>query len=106
MSSVEKVAKDQASRHAKEFYDEHEWDDIFEKYAEVTNKLSKALKRLSEQEECGVDYGEEDVADMYYYERYREFLAIRIANEKLFEKEYEKDKNNDWILKKKRRFWG
>ena len=48
MSSVKEKAIDQAQRHAKKFFDENEWPDILEKYAEVSNRASDELQRLAD----------------------------------------------------------
>ena len=100
MSSVKDKAIDQAQRHAKKFFEENEWPDILEKYAEVSNRASDELNRLAEREERGARIAPEDEADYYYYDRYKELFAYWIANTQLSSGGYERDKHNNWILKK------
>lgn len=105
MSSVKKVASQQALRHAEEFWDENEWADILEKYAEVFNKAHKAANELAERAERGARIEDDDEADYYYFDTYSNLLACWIANNELTRNGYERDKDKFWILKKKRGFW-
>lgn len=89
----------QAERHCGKFWDENEWPDILEKYAEVSNLSRAELKKLTERQERGARITEADEADFYYYDRYREVFASWIANSELASKGYERDRNNNWILK-------
>ncbi len=100
MASVKEKAIDQAQRHAKKYFDENEWSDILEKYAEVSNRAKDELTKLAEREERGARITPEDEADFYYYDRYRELFAFWIANSELSSKGYERDKHGKWILKK------
>lgn len=100
MASVKEKAIDQAQRHAKEFFDENEWPDILEKYAEVSNRANAELSTLAEREKRGARIAPEDEADFYYYDRYKELFAYWIANSELTSMGYEHDKHNRWILKK------
>lgn len=100
MSSVKEKAIDQAQRHAQKYFDENEWMDILEKYAEVSNRASIELNRLAERQERGARIAPEDEADFYYFDRYRELFAFWIANSELSSKGYERDKHKNWILKK------
>lgn len=99
MSSVKEKAEDQAQCHAKKFFNENEWLDILEKYAEVSNKFFYELDRLLEREERGARIDPEDKADMYYYDRYKELFAYWITNTELSRNGYERDKDDNWILK-------
>lgn len=100
MSSVKEKAMDQAQRHAKKLFDESDWDEIMEKYAEVSNRASAALNMLAERQERGARISPEDESDYYYYDRYQELLAHWIANTILSHAGYERDKHKNWILKR------
>ena len=100
MDSAKELAIDQAQRDANEFFDENEWPDILEKYAEVSNRARDELNRLLRRKERGVRITPEDQADYYYYDEYHRLFACWIANYLLFSKGYEQDKYDNWILKK------
>lgn len=114
MSSVKEKAIEQAQRHAKQFFDDNDWPDILEKYAEVSNRVSIELNKLAERQERGARISPEDEADYYYYDRYQELFAKWIANTELCNNGYERDRHKNWILKKqppvppkkKFGFWG
>ena len=101
MGKVEDKALEQAHRHASEFFDENEWSDILEKYAEVANRRREELNRILERQERGARLEEADTADYHYYDSYCNLFAHWIANSELTNKGYEKDKHNNWILKKR-----
>ncbi len=114
MSTVKDKAEEQASKHASKFWDDNSWDDILEKYAEVSNRYRDEINRLVERQERGARIEAEDKADMYYYGEYQKIFAYWIANNTLTSKGYERNKNTLWILKKqppappkkKFGFWG
>lgn len=92
-------ATEQAFRHAKKFFDENEWPDILEKFAEVNNKFSEETSRLTEWIERGARIENADIADLDYYEMYTNLFAHWIAFAELRNNGYETDKRNRWILK-------
>ena len=100
MGKVEDKATEQARRHASEFFEEHDWDDILEKYAEVSNRSREELDRIIQRTERGARVEEADTADYHYYQCYYDLFAHWIANSELSSKGYERDKHKNWILKK------
>ena len=98
MDTVKNKAYEQARRHAEKFWDENEWADLLEKYAEVSNRMCEELDRVTQRIERGARVEEADWADFYYYECYMDMFACWIANSELRNKGYERDKHKRWIL--------
>lgn len=115
MDDVKQKAINQADKHLHEFMDDCKWPDLLEKYAELSNLFEKARRALVDRNDRGSHIDKADFADLYYYEHFRDRLAIIIANNNLVSEDYERDKKGNWILKnqpktpppkKKFGFWG
>lgn len=98
MSKAEDRAHKQALRDADDFWDNHNWSEILQRYAYVANKQSDELSKLQKREDRGYRVDEDDWEDYEYYKCYHQLLACWIANSELGDKGYEQDKDGRWIL--------
>lgn len=97
--SVNERAENQAIDDAIRFFEDHEWQDICRKYAEVTNRIdyefSLMSQRISRRDTTIV---EEDYANGYYYSKYHDALSYCMADKCLYDLGYSRDENGNWIL--------
>ncbi len=98
MSKAEDRAHKQALRDAGDFWDNHNWSEILQRYAYVANKSRDELEKLEKKRDRGYRLDEDDWEDYEYYDRYHHMLACWIANSELGDKGYEQDKKGRWIL--------
>ena len=96
MNAVERRARKQAAKDADEFWENHDWEDILDRYAVTSNQADKELKKLERKESWGFTISEEDYEDYYYYIRYSELLALWMANTQLTHNGYKRDEDGLW----------
>lgn len=88
--------RDQAMRDASDFWDNHDMSEILKRYAYVSNRMYSEFELLTKKKNRGYRLKERDWEDYEYYTRYREMLAVWIANSELSKNGYEQDEDGKW----------